>query len=70
MFRHIDFEEINRVPHFPGAEHQIDCRKNHSGNALILQRIVGIRFVLHRSMAYLNQSRLEIDTGSGNAYRD
>ena len=32
MLRHIDFEEIDRVPNLAGAEHRIDGRKDHSGN--------------------------------------
>lgn len=32
MFRYIDFEKIDRVPHFTGAQHRIDCRQDHSGN--------------------------------------
>ena len=80
MFRHIDFEKIDRVPHFAGAEHRIDRRQNHSGNgddgpllasalgdALVFQRIVSL--VLYRSVSNLYQRRLEVNTGSGDAHR-
>lgn len=32
VFRYVDFENIDRVPHFTGAAHRIDRRQNHSGN--------------------------------------
>ena len=82
MFGHIDFEKINRIPNFAGTEHGIDCRQDYSGNgnnrpffssafgdALVLQCIVRIALVLHRSVSDLNQGRLEVNTGSGNADR-
>ena len=32
MFRHIDFEKVDRVPYFARAEHRVDRSQNHSGN--------------------------------------
>lgn len=82
VFGHIDFEEINRVPHFSGAEHRIDRRQNHSGNgddrpflasafsdALVFQRIVRIFLVLYCCVSNLYQCRLEVNTGTGDAHR-
>lgn len=82
MFGHIDFEEIDRVPHFAGAEHRIDCRQNHSGNgdnglfftsalgnSLIFQLAVRIVAVLYRSVSDLHQSRFAVNTGPGDMHR-
>ena len=82
MFGHIDFEKIDRVPHFAGAEHRIDCRQNHSGNgdngpfltsalgnSLIFQLVVRMLGVLYRSVSDLYQRRLEVNTCSGNTHR-
>lgn len=82
MFGHIDFEKIDRIPHFSGAEHRIDRRQNHSGNSdngaflasalgnsLIFQLVVRVLVVLYRSVSDLYQRRLEVNTCPGNTHR-
>lgn len=77
MIGHIDLEQVNWIPRSPGGKYGINGGQTHSGNGndspfltpalgntLILQRIVGIRFVLHSSMGNLHQRGLRINTSA------
>ena len=75
MVGHINLEQVNRIPDFPGGEHGVNGGQDHSGNgndgpflspafgdALILQSIVGIQLVLHGCVGDLDQRRFEINS--------
>ena len=75
VLRHINLEQVNGIPDFPGGKHLVNCCQNHSGdsndgsflspafgNALIFQSVVRIQLVFHGSVGSLHQHRFEINS--------
>ena len=75
MHRHIDLEEVNRIPFFQIGEHGKNSSQNHPGNGndgaflapafgdiLIFDGVVRRILVLHGCVGSLHQRRFEIDS--------
>jgi len=80
LHRHIDLEQIARIPNFAGAKHVESGGEDHPGNgddgalfttalgdALVLEAIVRGILCDHGGMSDLDKSRLKVDTSSGDA---
>jgi hypothetical protein len=80
--RDIHFAEITGIEDLSGRKHVISSSKNHPGNCndgsfltsslgntLILDSVVRTILGFDRSVSDLNQSRLGVNTGSGDANR-